>query len=313
MLRPSTSLASSSKFQAPVTVLVGFAAGGALDIAARRIAPEMAERIGQNVVVENVVGAGGGIAYQRLIRSKPDGSVLFYGSPNESILAPYANPALKYRPDQADLVGLGAWTSLVLCARASLEANNIDELIALGRRTSTHFSYASVGHGSLQHIAGESVRAASGLDLLHVPYKGSSPALTDLIGGQIDLAVFTLAGNTPAVLKTGKMKNLGVLANQRDPATPDLATINESKSVRNQDFTIWGGLFAPKGTPAAITDTLNAVMRDVHAMPKIANAIREAGSNTPVVRTVDETARFFDVEIKKFRAISESVDLTVKS
>jgi len=306
-MMPKIGMTASHRFQAPLNMLVGFAAGGPLDIAARRVSPEMSRLFGQAVVVENFAGAGGGIAVQRLLRSKADGTTTFYGSPNEVILAPYANNALTYRPDDLALAGVGAWTSLVLCGRSTLEVDNIDELIALSATLDNPLSYASVGVGSLQHLAGESLRSASGMKLLHVPYKGSAPGLNDLLGGQIDLAVLTLAGNTPALIQSGKIKSFGVMAIKRDPAVPDLATINEGNAVRHVDFTIWGGLFAPAQTPRPVLEVLNIAMRDVHAIPDISASIRTAGSNPPEVRSLDETAEFYVSEAKKFGEIAKSI------
>jgi len=307
---PGIGRAAANTIHAQISMLVGFSAGGPLDIAARRIAPGMSDRLAQPIIVENYAGAGGGIAVQRLLRSKPDGTTLFYGSPNEVVLAPYANHAITYRPEEAALAGVGAWTSLVLCAKAGLPANNIDELIALDAKSQTPLSFASVGIGSLQHLAGESIRAASGMKMLHVPYKGAAPGLNDLLGGQIDLAVLTLAGNTPALIQSGKIKSLGVLALQRDPAVPTLATINEGQRLRNIEFTIWGGLFAPAATPDAILSELNAVMRDVHADPRIATSIKDAGSNPPVVRSLAETKAFFASETAKYQKIAKSIDFS---
>ncbi|NMM75782.1 hypothetical protein B2J88_22405 [Rhodococcus sp. SRB_17] len=292
----------------PITLIVPYPAGGPSDTGARRLSVALGQKLGQPVVVENIAGASGSIGAQKLLRSAPNGLAVFYGSPNETLLAPLANPAVQYKSNEFRMACLSTVTPYVLVGRGALPANNIDELVKLGRSSEKPLSFGSVGVGSQQHLAGESIKARSGMNMLHVPYKGASPVMSDLLGGQIDLAVMTFSGGTLDLIKSGKLKSLGVLSSKRDALAPTLPTINEGEYLKDVSFFSWGGIFVLAKTPASIVERLNAELNAVNALPEVRASAEAAGSRVPERMTPAECDRFYQGEIAKFQEIAKTVN-----
>lgn len=294
----------------PISIIVPFPAGGPSDTGARRIAPHLTRLLGQPVVVDNVSGAGGAIGAQKVLRSPADGYTLFYGSPNETILAPVVNPAVKYQSNEFRPIRLSVVTPLVLVGRPSLEARNVDELVELGRtRRDRPLSFGSVGVGSAQHLAGENFKASTRAQMLHVPYKGAAPVLNDLLGDQVDLAFMTLSGGTLQLIESGKLTCYGMATLAREPGATTLPTINEGRYVKDMHFQLWGGLFAPAKTPTALTERLNAALNAVHRVPELRVAIEASGAQVAPLDGLAETERFYASEIGKYRQIAHGLDL----
>ncbi|MFJ4292829.1 Bug family tripartite tricarboxylate transporter substrate binding protein [Cupriavidus sp. NPDC089707] len=307
---PRAAFAASGYPERPVTMIVPYPAGGPSDTAARRLTPELGKRLGQPVVIDNAAGAGGALGAQKFLRSAADGITLFYGSPNETILAPLANPAVRYKSVEFRLASLGASAALVLCGHAGLPADSIDGLVALGRKTDKPLSFGSVGVGSLQHLACESIRAGTGMKMLHVPYKGAAPALNDLLGGQVDLMALTMGASTVAMIASGKLKCFGVMAARRDAGAPSLPTINEGQYLKDVVFEAWGGVFVPAKTPDAIVEKLNASLAEVYGLPSVRALIEAGGVHVPPRLGTAEAARFFSGEAAKFQQIAKNIDLS---
>lgn len=294
----------------PITLIVPYPAGGPSDTGARRLSVALGQKLGQPVVVDNIAGASGSIGAQKLLRSAPNGLTVFYGSPNETLLAPLANPAIQYKSNEFRMACLSTITPYVLVGRAALPANTIDELVKLGRSSDKPLSFGSVGLGSQQHLAGESIKARSGMNMLHVPYKGASPVMNDLLGGQIDLAVMTFSGGTLDLIKSGKLKSLGVLSSKRDALAPTLPTINEGEYLKDVSFFSWGGIFFVAKTPAPIIERLNTELNAVNALPEVRASAEAAGSRVPERMTLGECDQFYQGEIAKFQKIAKTVNLT---
>ena len=240
----------------PIKLLVAFPAGGGADVAARILAASLGEQLGQSVIVENVSGAGGTIGTARAAHAAPDGYTLLVGTPSThgSNVAVYSS--LDYDPmrDFAPVMLIGT-SPFMLLASSSFEAKSVQDLIAIAKAKPGQINYASYGIGSINHLAGELFASLAGIDVAHVPYRGSAPAMTDLIAGRVQ---YTFDG--PAALgqvKGGKVRLIAVTSKQRWSVFPDVPTVAES-GVPGFDVITWFGLFAPNGTPKAIVDLLNA-------------------------------------------------------
>ncbi len=216
----------------PITLLVPYAAGGGNDVMARIVAEKMSKSLGQQIVIENKGGAGGSIATRQVAKSAPDGYMLGLGGTGTLAINPTLYPNVGYDPrkDFAP-VGLIATSALVVLVHPSVEAKSIAELIALAKREPGKLNYASAGSGSGIHLGSELLAHMAGMKLTHIPYKGSSPALTDLIGGHVSIYLSSLPPAI-ALVKEGKVRALGVTGPTRSPIFPDLPTIAEASSRR---------------------------------------------------------------------------------
>jgi tripartite-type tricarboxylate transporter receptor subunit TctC len=240
----------------PIRLLVPFPPGGGADVAARILAASLGEQVGQSVIVENVSGAGGTIGTARAAHAAPDGYTLLVGTPSThgSNVAVY--PRLDYDAvrDFAPVMLIGT-SPFMLLAAPSFEAKSVRDLVAMAKARPGQINYASYGNGSINHLAGELFASLAGIDVTHIPYRGSPPAMTDLIAGRVQ---YTFDG--PAAVgqvKGGKVKLLAVTSKQRWSVFPEAPTVAES-GVPGFDVVTWFGLFAPAATPKPIIDLLNA-------------------------------------------------------
>lgn len=250
-------LAQSQNYPAkPVKVVVGYAPGGAVDTIARTVGQAMASSLGQSFVVENKPGAGTNIAVRQVIDAAPDGYTLMLAA---NALA--ANPSL-YQPAPFDPerelvpISLIGRVPVVIAANASAPFNNVAQLIAAAKARPGHISFASPGNGSTPHMAIEFFKKAAGISLLHIPYRGGSPAITDVIGGQLPLVAVNALEVQPHV-KSGRLKVLAVLSPNRTAVFPDVPTIAES-GFPGFEASVWYGLVAPAATPGMIISKLHA-------------------------------------------------------
>lgn len=241
----------------PIKVVVPFAAGGTTTILARMLAERMGQQMGQSVVVDNRPGAGGNIGMDLVAKAEPDGYTILMGPIGLAI-----NPALyakmSFDPVK-DLVPIGLYAGVpnLLVVHPSVPANNVKELVAYAKAHPGKLNYASNGNGTSSHLAAEMLKAAAGVDIAHVPYKGGGPAMQDLIGGQVSM----LFDQMPAVLpqvQGGRVRALGVSSLARSAAAQDIPAVSES--LPGFDMTVWFGFLAPKGTPTDIVARLNAEM-----------------------------------------------------
>ena len=240
----------------PVTLVVPFPAGGPTDAMARTLALKLGERLGQQVVVDNKGGAGGSIAAEAVARAAPDGQTLFFGTTGTMAINPSLYSKLRYDPvkDFAP-VSLMATTMNVLVVNPEVPAKNLGELVKLAKAKPNTVSYGSAGNGSSNHLSGELLRASAAVQITHVPYKGSAPALVDLLGGRLTMMFDTVAQQTGNIA-AGKVRPLAVTGAKRLPLLPDVPTAQEA-GLKDFDVTIWFGVLAPAGTPAPVIERLN--------------------------------------------------------
>lgn len=213
-----------------INLVVPYPAGGPSDFVARQLQPELNRLLGQPVIIENIGGVGGAIGIQKVLSAPADGYNMTLGTPMELVLAPLAMSAVKFKPDDMKLVAQLVTTTMVLITRKDLPANNVEELIAMAKKPGAkELSYGSVGPGSLYHLIGEKFAQQTGTKMLHVPYKGAAPLMTDLMGGQIDMVFIPLAGSTPAMITEGKVKALGLTTKTAHPRFPNIPAMAAQK------------------------------------------------------------------------------------
>jgi len=253
----------------PVHIICSFPPGGGTDFLARIIAQKLTERWGQSVIVENRPGGNGTIGATAVIRAAPDGYTLYVGSSDHMILAPNLFTNLPY-DTLKDLVPIVSIANqyVVLVVHPSVPATTVAEFVALARSKPGQFNYSSSGTGTVTQLAGELFQSASGVKLAHIPYKGSAPALTDLIGGQdIKVSFATMASIVPYI-KSGKVRPLAISAPHRSPALPDVPTGVETGYPGFIAYS-WNGVFAPVGTPPGIVRKINADVVSILKSPDV--------------------------------------------
>ena len=240
----------------PVTIIVPQAAGGANDAIARVIAQKLSEQLGQTFVVDNRPGAGGNVGTVAAAKAKPDGYTLMITADSSMVINPSLYKSTGFDPvKDFQPVSTLATAGYVLVANPAFPAKNMAEFIALAKQQPKKIYIGSAGNGTLNHLIGEMLGKATGIDLVHVPYKGAAAAVTDLVGGQVQVSVQSLPSSI-SFIKSGKIKVLGVVNEKRVPALPDSPTIGET--VKGFGTTPWYGMFVPAGTPKAIVQQLNA-------------------------------------------------------
>jgi len=258
----------------PVRLIVGFAPGGGNDIVARIMGQWLSERTGQQFIIENRPGAGTNIATEVVVNAPPDGhTLLLAGLPNAYNAALYDKLPFNFIRDIAPVAGV-VRGPLVMSVHPAVPAKTVLELIAYAKANPGKVNMASSGTGGGGHLAGELFKMMAGVDLVHVPYRGNAPALTALLGAQVELLFPTLASSI-AYIRTGKLRALAVTGAMRSEALPDLATVGEF--VSGYEVTAWYGLGTPKGTPAEVIDTINKEVTAGLADPKMKARFADLG------------------------------------
>jgi tripartite-type tricarboxylate transporter receptor subunit TctC len=285
----------------PVTLVVPYAAGGGNDVMARIVAEKMSRSLGQQIVIENKGGAGGSIATRQVAKAAPDGYTLGLGGTGTHAINPtlYQNVGYDPRRDFAP-VGLIATSALVVLVNTQVEAKSIAELIALARRDPGKLNYASAGVGSGIHLGAELFATMAGIKLTHIPYKGSSPALTDLIGGHVAI-YFSSLPPAIALIREGKVRALAVTGPQRSPLLPDLPTVAEA-ALPGYEAVLHYGIVAPAGTPRPIIDKLNAALKAALAEADVRERIAADGAEL-LSTTPEEYAADIDREETKWSKV----------
>ncbi|WP_396430936.1 Bug family tripartite tricarboxylate transporter substrate binding protein [Limnohabitans sp.] len=293
-----------------ISLIVPYPAGGPSDFFARKLQPDAAAKLGQTMIIENIGGAGGAIGMAKLVNAPADGYTLSLGSPMELVLAPMAIQGVKYKSEDFKLVAQFATTNTILAVRNSLNVKTVDELLALARKsTDKPLSYGSVGPGSLYHLIGEKFSQITKIQMLHVPYKGIAPLLSDLMGGQIDMAFLPMAGSIPATLLDGKIQGLAVTSKTPHALFKQFPAMAAMKGMEAMDFDIWAGVQVHKNTPDAVVNTLNKAFYAAAEVSETRKALEGSGNMLLPSRTPAELARVYQSEIERYRAIAKSINL----
>ena len=293
----------------PVRVIIGLAPGGGTDIQARLFAQKLSENLGRPFVVENRTGAGGTIAYAQIAKSPPDGYTLL-GVTSGYTITPSVYSKLPYDPvkDFAP-ISLVAQAPFLLLTHPSLPAKSTRELLALARAKPMMLDCGSAGHGTSTHMAFELFRTMAGVNIAHIPYKGTGPALIDTMAGQVHI----LFGNVLSSLthvKTGKLRALAVTTAKRSRVLPDLPTISES-GVPGYENSTWFGFLAPAGIPAAVLSRLNAELVKTSQSPDIVERLAPDGGE-PVGSTPEQFGRLIASEITRWRKVVKDAGIKVE-
>jgi tripartite-type tricarboxylate transporter receptor subunit TctC len=262
----------------PLRLICPFPPGGAVDIASRAIAQELSKNLGQPVTVENRPGAGGNIGGAEAARANPDGYTIFMTTSGIQAINPALYAKMPFDPNK-DLVPVSALVSLnnVLVLHPSIKANSVPEVIAMAKSQPGAMNYASSGSGTSIHMSGEMFKSLTGVNITHIPYKGSAPAVTDLLGGQVMMMFDNIPSAIPHI-KSGKLKALATTGSKRDPLLPDLPTLAEA-GVSGYESGVWFGLAVPANTPRDVVMKLNAEAIKGTRSPDFVKRMTELGYN----------------------------------
>ena len=298
-----------------VTLLVPYPAGGLSDVIARMVEKPFAKSVGQTVLVDNIGGAGGSIAAQKVLNTPADGHLVYQGSPNELILAPLAMQTVKYKSEDWRMVQIIGSFPMAVLARKDLAANNIDELVALARKSAAEgkpLTYASVGMGSLYHVVGAHFAHTIGADMTHVPYRGGAPMMQDLGANLVDLAFFVVDSRLPGFVDKGLFKVLATMAQPGKPEAKFLEaypSVSESKSVKDFAFDTWTGYFVRRNTPEPVVSALNKHLATAMADPEARRKLEDLGGRVPPMMSVADAQKEYERQTARFRAIAKNIKL----
>ncbi len=286
----------------PVTLVIPFPPGGPTDAMARTLAAEMKDRLGQPMVVENRAGAGGNIGAEYVARSAPDGQTLLFGTSGPLAINASLYRKIGYDPVKsfAPVIQVGHLPN-ILVVNPSVPAKTVKELITYAKASPGKLSYASSGNGASSHLAGVLFNASAGVDLQHIPYKGTGPALTDLLGGQVTMSFTDVLTALPYV-KSGKLRALGVTTAERSQALPEVPTVAE-QGVPGYDVSVFFGIVAPAGTPPERIAKLNKAFVDVLNTAKVKQLLASQGLEPAPSPKPEQLGKFIEAQVGKWAGV----------
>ena len=301
---PLTAAAQTAR---PLSIIVPFTPGGSTDILARALAPKLAQALGQNVLVENKPGAGGSLGAAEAAKAEADGHTLLMGHIGTLAVNPSVYPKLAYDPLKSFVpVAFVARVPNVLVVNAASSMRSLKELVEAARAAPGRLTYASGGNGSAAHITFESLKLAARIFMLHIPYRGTAPSVTDVIAGQVD-CTFTGAPAVIAHVRSGRLRALAVSSARRVVALPDLPTVAESGS-RGFEADQWYGIVAPAGTPAAVVARLNGEINKALALADVAQQLAIEGA-TPMPGSPQAFGELIRREIPRWAEVVRAGDV----
>jgi len=293
----------------PVTMVVPFPPGGGTDTGARLIAQKLSAKWGQQVVVENKGGAAGQIGVDLVAKAKPDGYTILMGNIGTQAINPSLYPRLPYDPDKAFApISLVAELPLAMMVNPGVPAKTAPEFVALARSQPGRLSYSSSGAGGAPHLAAEMFKLATGTFIVHVPYRGGGPAVSDLLAGHVQLSFMTVL-EASGHIKAGKLRALAVTSQQRVSALPDVPTLAED-AVPGFNSISWIGLLAPAATPRDIVEKISADVRELVASDEVKNRLVELGG-VPRANTPAQFAQMIEADRKRYAQIIRERKITV--
>lgn len=286
----------------PVVLVVPFPPGGPTDAMARTLAAEMKDRLGQPMIVENRAGAGGNIGAEFVARAPADGQTLLFGTSGPLAINASLYRKINYNPAKsfAPVIQVGHLPN-ILVVHPSVPASNVKELVAYAKANPGKLSYASSGNGASSHLAGVMFNATTGADLMHVPYKGTGPALNDLLGGQVSMSFTDVLTAMPYV-KAGKLRALGVTTASRSQALPDVPTVAE-QGYKGFDVSVFFGIVVPAGTPNERIVKLNKAFAEVLASPKVKALFAEQGLEPAPSTSPQQLAKFISQQMDMWAGV----------
>ncbi|HEX2545233.1 MAG TPA: tripartite tricarboxylate transporter substrate binding protein [Ramlibacter sp.] len=290
----------------PIRLIVPYAVGGSTDATARLIARSLSTRLGQQVVVDNRAGAGGAVGHDAVAKAPADGYTLLFSAAGPLTVTPHTHAKLPYDAKGFEPITLVATQPLLLVIKPGLPVNSVADLIREGQAKPGKLSYGSFGNGSAAHLAGEYFKTLAKVDMVHVPYKGSGPALVDLVAGQIDL-MFDVFSTAAPLVKGGKLRALAITSRERATQMPEVPTM-EQAGVSGFDAGTWFGLLAPAGTPRPVIEQLSRTMNAVLEEAELRDTLASQGA---VVRggTPAQFQRFFQSEYDKWGGIVKAAGI----
>jgi tripartite-type tricarboxylate transporter receptor subunit TctC len=302
-------LAQSDWPSKPVRFIVPYPPGGGTDVIARIVQPEIAKGLGQQVVIENRGGAGGAVGTELAAKSAPDGYTFLFTLSSHTI-----NPLLyKLNYDvERDFVPVSLLVSVpqLIAANPAAPARSIQDMVAIAKASPGKYSFASVGNGTPSHIAGELLKLKTGVDMVHIPYKGGGPAVTDTIGGQVPF-LFVTAPAAMSHVRAGKLTPLAVTTLKRSPAAPEVPTVAEALSIPDYEVDSWYAMFAPAKTPPAIVARMQKeVARAVH-VPEVKQRLLEQAADS-VGSTPEALDRVVKAELKKWAEVIRAAGIKLE-
>jgi len=292
-----------------VRIIVPFAPGGSTDVVARILADKLGTELKQSFVVENRAGAGGNIGADAVAKASPDGYTLLMGTTGVLAINKYLYKEMSFDPER-DLVPV-SYTSLItniLVVNPQVPAKTVSELVALARAKPGSLTFASSGAGSSTHLSAELFKSMAGVDILHVPYKGSSQAITDLMGGQVTM-LFDNAPSSIPFVEQGKLRALAVTSTKRLPNLPDVPTLDEA-GVKGYESLSWSGIMAPAGTPKRVIDKLNAAIEKILHDPDVKQRFASLGVE-PVGGPPEAFSRHIRAESEKWARVVKTANITL--
>ena len=293
----------------PITLIVPYTAGGSVDFIARLVAPRLAARIGQTVVIENVSGAGGALGVARAVSATADGYTLVAGPDSVIAIGRLINPAA-YRFDPLkDLAPVGMLNTapMVLVARPGLPVRTWADFVKLAKAAPGRYNYATSGVGTVLHLAMELLKQRSGIFVTHIPYRGGAQIVADVIGNQIDLAMLVSAATLPYI-REHNVTALGVTGEQRLAVLPDVPAFGEMPGLKGYAMATWTGIYAPANTPSAIVTRLNQALDAALREPEIVAKLKEQGS-LPGGGSAEELGRHGQAELARNAQLVRSIDI----
>jgi tripartite-type tricarboxylate transporter receptor subunit TctC len=293
----------------PISLIVPFPAGGTTDVLARALAEKLTQSLGQTVIVESKPGAGATLGADYVAKAKPDGYTLLVGAVHHTIASSvYKKLPYDFQKDLAPITTI-ALVPNVLTVNASTPAKSVAELVALLKAKPGHYNYGSNGNGTAQHLIGTQFENLTGTDIVHIPYKGSGPLVTDLLGGQVTMSFDTI---TPVLqhIKSGKLRALAVTTAKRSSALPDVPTLDEA-GLKGFNIGTWFGVLAPAATPKDILARLSTEMVKAIQSPEFRKRMDEIGAE-PIGNSADQMAQQIKGETEKFARLVKDAKVTIE-
>ncbi|MGE8669631.1 MAG: Bug family tripartite tricarboxylate transporter substrate binding protein [Achromobacter mucicolens] len=309
MICSGASLAADAYPAQPITLVNPYAAGGPADVLGRALARELEKQLGKPVIVENKAGGGAAIGANFVARAKPDGYTLLLGTSAAHVVTPLMQRTAYDGIKDFAFVTIVANQPNMLVVRSSLPVSTLPELIALARKEPGKINYASAGPGSSPHLGGELFRQQAKVDIMHIPYSGAAPAINDLVGGQVDMAVLNLAASVQFI-RSGKLKALAYANPKRSALFPDVPTLAEA-GVNGAESASWYSLAAPKGTPQEVLEKLNKAVQAVNQSPEYRKLMDAQGVELWTL-TPQEATQYVEKDQLAMRKLVDSAGLTKK-